>query len=385
MIRFDTDFQKGYQYGVSQKLFIMKPVVKIVFDRRKKASKNSNGTVEIEIYQNRKRKWISTGVHVLAHQWKNGLVVGRIDAPDLNVVIQTKYQQTLSLFENGDIDIANISDAHLGKINFLDWLDAQIEARKDIRESTKRAHRQTAQHLRKFGKIQTFADLTTKNIALWDDEIKLHVKKQTSAHGYHKRLKPYIKKAIQLDLLAESPYRKFKVARGRSEGIKYITEAERMRIEELELTGAPEVVRDMFIFACYTGLADCDLRKIVKEDITEDEGKKYIIDKRQKTGDRYKLMLLPKALEILEKYDYNLDLMSNQKCNMYLKLIQTLAGIKTNLTMHVGRHTFATWALKKGVRIEVVSKMLAHTNINTTQIYAKVLQEEVTKGFEQLM
>ncbi len=362
----------------------MKATVKIIFDRRKKASKTVNGTVEIEIYKNRKRKWMSTGVHVLSHQWKNGMVVGRMDAPDLNVVIQTKYQQVLALFDNENRDIDNITDAHWGKISFLDWLDNQIESRTDIRESTKRAHRQTAQHLRKFGKIQTFADLTTKNIALWDDKIKTHVKKQTSAHGYHKRLKPYIKKAIQLDLLAESPYRKFKVARGRSEGIKYLTEDERLRIEQLELTGATEIVRDMFIFACYTGLADCDLRKIVKEDITEEDGKKYIIDKRRKTGDRYKLMLLPRALEILEKYDYNLNMMSNQKCNMYLKLIQTLAGIKTNLTMHVGRHTFATWALKKGVRIEVVSKMLAHTNINTTQIYAKVLQEEVTKGFELL-
>ena len=95
-------------------------------------------------------------------------------------------------------------------------------------------------------------------------------------------------------------------------------------------------------------------------------------------------MLLPKAQEILERYDYDLDRFTNQKCNQYLKAIQVMANIRTHLTMHVGRHTFATWALKKGVPIEVVSKMLAHTDIQTTQIYAKVLQEEVTKGFELL-
>lgn len=365
-------------------IYKMKPVVKIVFDRRKTASRVRCGTVEIEIYQNRKRKWISTGVRVFAHEWKNGMVAGRVDAPELNVRIQTKYQQVLSLFDEGYRDIGNITAEHLGKVNFLDWLDAQIEGRVDLRESTRRAHRQTARHLREFGRIQSFGDLTTRNIALWDECIKGHVKKQSSAHGYHKRLKPYIKKAIQLDLLKESPYKGFKVARGRSEGIKYITEAERERIEMLPLSDGMAVVRDMFIFACYTGLADCDLRKIKREDVIDEDGKRYLIDRRQKTGDRYKLVLLGKALEILERYDYNLDRVTNQKCNQYLKAIQVMAGIKTNLTMHVGRHTFATWALKRGVRIEVVSKMLAHTNINTTQIYAKVLQEEVTKGFELL-
>lgn len=362
----------------------MNCVVKIVFDRRRSASRTKNGTVEIEIYQNRKRKWISTGVRVRAHEWRNGMVVGRVDAPELNVRIQSKYQQVLSVFENGDRDISMMRPEHFGKMSFLDWLDAQIEARVDLRESTRCAHRQMARHLREFGRIQCFGDLTTRNVALWDECIKRQVKKQSSAHCYHKRLKPYINRAIQLDLLKESPYKGFSVARGRSEGIKYITEEERRRIEDLDLSGGMAVVRDMFVFACYTGLADCDLRKIKREDIVDEGGKLCLVDRRQKTGDCYRLVLLPKALEILERYDYDLDRITNQKCNQFLKAIQVMAGIRTNLTMHVGRHTFATWALKRGVRIEVVSKMLAHTNINTTQIYAKVLQEEVTKGFELL-
>lgn len=105
---------------------------------------------------------------------------------------------------------------------------------------------------------------------------------------------------------------------------------------------------------------------------------------RLKTSVRYKLKILPKAMEILSKYDFDLDRMSNQKCNIYLKAIQTIAGIKTKLTMHVGRHSFATWALKMGVPLAVVSKMLAHTDITTTMIYAKVLQTEVAAGFDKL-
>lgn len=76
--------------------------------------------------------------------------------------------------------------------------------------------------------------------------------------------------------------------------------------------------------------------------------------------------------------------MSNQKCNENLKLIAHMADIHLNLTMHVGRHTFATWALSKGVGIETVSKMLAHTNVTMTEKYAKVLQTSVYQGFDTL-
>lgn len=364
---------------------LMKPTISIVFNRRKTASRTKKGAVEIEIYQGRKRKWVATGVTVYLHQWKNGLVVGREDAADLNLQIQAKYQSIIALFEEDEtIPLDKVSLANKSKGSFLNWLEQQIEARSDVRESTKKCYWRVLHSLQEFGRIQTFEDLTTKNIVLWDAQIRTHTNTQSTVHGYHKRLKPFIKRAIQLELLKESPYDRFQVSRGKSDGIKYITEEERTIIEELPLTNGMAIVRDMFIFACYTGLADSDIRKITKKDIIRDGDKMFIKDKRVKTGSMYNLMLLPQAIAILERYDYNLDLITNQKCNQFLKAIQVMAGIRTKLTMHVGRHTFATWALKKGVRIEVVSKMLAHTNIATTQIYAKVLQEEVTKGFEQL-
>lgn len=135
-------------------------------------------------------------------------------------------------------------------------------------------------------------------------------------------------------------------------------------MEALTLAGGEEVARDMFIFSCYTGLAYSDLVKITKSDIIEENGKLIIEDKRQKTGSGYHIVLLPQAENILKKYDFNLNLLSNQKCNQYLKLIAQRCGIRINLTMHVGRHTFATWALQKGVRIEVVSKTSINLNEN---------------------
>ena len=138
-----------------------------------------------------------------------------------------------------------------------------------------------------------------------------------------------------------------RISRGKSEGIKFLTEEERDRVEALELYGMTEKVRDMFIFSCYTGLAYSDLVKIKKSDVFR-QGEDYCIrDKRMKTGMPYTIVLLPKAIAILKKYNYNLNLMSNQKCNDQLKIIANLASLHINLTMHVGRHTFATWALTK--------------------------------------
>ena len=357
--------------------------VTILFDRRKTASKTKNGSVELLISHNGEQKIKSTGVRVKKHEWKNGMVVGRFDAPQLNAKIQKKYHEILALSASEDFCVKQIS---INQINVCDWIEERIKSRTDIIAHTKKIHYVALRALRESGLFHTFQDFTPKNLKLWDDWLRQKgtLTKQTAIHNYHKTTKSYLNIAVQLELIQTNPYTRFSSPKGESSGIRYLTEDERNRIEELELDGTMAIVRDMLIFSCYTGLADADLRKVKREDIIVEDGRQFIIDKRKKTGTRYKLMLLPKAQEILERYDYDLDRFTNQKCNQYLKAIQVMANIRTHLTMHVGRHTFATWALKKGVPIEVVSKMLAHADIQTTQIYAKVLQEEVTKGFELL-
>nr|WP_289773106.1 site-specific integrase [uncultured Duncaniella sp.] len=265
-------------------------------------------------------------------------------------------------------------------MDFLAWLEERIDMR-PVSESTRRQHKVMLSCLREFGEIRNFCDLTPKNIRLWDDFIRKRVKAQSSVHGYHKRLKPYIIEAIQFEKLESNPYENMRIPRGKSEGIKFLTEEERDRVEALELYGMTEQVRDMFIFSCYTGLAYSDLVKIKKSDVFKQGEDMCIRDKRVKTGQPYTIVLLPKAAAILRKYDYNLNLMSNQKCNDQLKLIANMAGIHLNLTMHVGRHTFATWALTKGVDISTVSKMLAHSSVAMTEKYAQVLQTSVIKGY----
>lgn len=371
------------------------PQIKLIFDRRKTASATTKGSVEIEVTWKKERVRLSTGVSVLKQQWKGGEVVNHPDEDELNAKIRSlmkTMQEKLNHMaeSNGEINLSVLKATRKAKViggrtDFLDWLEDRI-AKRPIKESTRKHHMTVLKSLREFGKIKTFTDVTSRNIKLWDDYIRSldKVNCQASVHGYHKRLRPYIQEALELQLIDVNPYANVKIPRGKSEGIRFLTEEERNRIEELELFGMMETTRDMFIFSCYTGLAYSDLIKIKKEDVFQKGDDFCIRDKRTKTGNQYTIVLLPKALAILRKYDYNLNRLSNQKCNEQLKLIAHMAKIHINLTMHVGRHTFATWALSKGVGIQVVSKMLSHSDISMTEKYAQVLQSSVYEGYDLL-
>lgn len=367
------------------------PQVRILFDRRKRATATVKGTVEIEVVSNGERLRLSTGVCVLRQQWKGGSVINHPKEAELNKKIREMYDDIFArlstMVKSGIIDLQLLKGSKARvmeeKDDFLVWLEQRIMIR-GVTEPTRRQHLVMHRCLKEFGMIRRFEDLNTRNIKLWDDFIRTKVSAQSSVHGYHKRLKPYVVEAIQLGLITSNPYENMRIPRGHSEGIKFLSEEERDRIADLECYGPVEKARDLFIFACYTGLSYTDLVKIRKEDLIK-EGDDYCIkDKRQKTKVPYTIVLLPQAMDILKKYNFCLNIMSNQKCNENLKLIAHMADIHINLTMHVGRHTFATWALSKGVGIETVSKMLAHTTVTMTENYAKVLQSSVYQGYNVL-
>ncbi len=146
-----------------------------------------------------------------------------------------------------------------------------------------------------------------------------------------------------------------------------------------------ELVRDIFVFSCYTGLAYIDVKNLRQKHIrTSFDGNLWVMTKRQKTDVQSNIPLLDVAKQILEKYkgtlpdEKVLPILSNQKMNAYLKEIGDLCGIEQNLTFHLARHTFGTTVtLAKGVPIETVSKMLGHTNIKTTQIYARITNSKI--------
>ena len=151
------------------------------------------------------------------------------------------------------------------------------------------------------------------------------------------------------------------------------------------------LIRDLFVFSCFTGLAYIDLANLKGENIVTLNGVEWIKGRRVKTGTLINVVLLDIPKRLILKYtddkrrkEHLFPIISNQKMNEYLKEIAAICDIDKNLTCHIARHTFATMALSKGVPIESVSKMLGHTNIRTTQIYAKVTDKKIEHDMEGL-
>ena len=371
------------------------PTLRFVFDRKKTATKKHKASVQIEVLSERKRKYIGTGVKLYSDQWdERKKVINSMQMLELNRsldeqirTIQDWVNELIRKREPFDfeklerfIKFSNKSE------NFIEFIERRIEERQDITESTKKTHRTFSESLRAFGRITYFSDLTKENITIYDDWLHEKGYSQPTVHNYHKRMKRYINEAIKFELIDKDPYSGLHFERGKHQIRKYLTEDELKKIIEAEIPSKTvRQVRDLFVFQSYTGISYADLAKFdFKKDITKKNGKMVIHDVRQKTEETYFIVLLSLALEVLEKYKFILPVISNQQYNLRLKIVADYAKIDKNLTVHMARHTFATMCLNNGVKIENVSKMLGHSNIKTTQEYAKVLNSEVEKSFDLL-
>lgn len=209
------------------------------------------------------------------------------------------------------------------------------------------------------------------------------------------RFRKMINTARKLEWITTNPFANF-TARFEKVEREFLTFDELLAIEEKKFeVKRLDQVRDLFIFSCYTGFAYIDVINLSQDNLSLGIDRSYWLRTiRQKSNIPVQVPLLPKPLRIIEKYQndprviHNQKLlpgMSNQKLNSYLKEIADLCGIKKNLTFHIARHTFATTVtLTNGVPIETVSKMLGHTKLSTTQIYAKVVETKLSHDMNVL-
>ncbi|TDE05382.1 MULTISPECIES: site-specific integrase [Flavobacterium] len=211
-----------------------------------------------------------------------------------------------------------------------------------------------------------------------------------TAVKYIKNFKKIIKICISNGWLDKDPFANYK-SKIREVERDYLTQEEVQDIySKVFITERLNLVKDIFVFSCFTGLAYIDVKNLTVSNISMGiDGGKWIFTHRQKTETASRIPLLPIPEELILKYanhpqcineDKLLPILSNQKMNSYLKEIADVCGIKKDLTFHIARHTFATTVtLTNGVPIESVSKMLGHKNIRTTQHYAKILDKKVSE------
>ena len=216
-----------------------------------------------------------------------------------------------------------------------------------------------------------------------------------TAVKYIKNFKKIVRMAMANGWITKDPFAKIKMPLKKVDK-DFLTEDELNTIINKEFSVERlEHVKDIFLFGCFTGLAYSDLQLLTPDNlVTGTDGGTWIITKRKKTDNSSHIPLLPMAAEIIEKYvDHPhcirhhvlLPVYSNQKLNAYLKEIADLCGIKKNMSSHMARHTFATTVtLNNDIPIESVSKMLGHSSIKMTQVYAKLLDKKVSQDMKKL-
>ena len=368
----------------------MKTIFRTAFSLRSNyVNKDGKVPVMLRIYLNNERLSLgSTGIAILRSQWdsKKERVKGRsTEVLSLNLEldnIQNGLQNIFRRMELGDyLSLERIKMEFLGKKEDIGTIMELFD--RHITAFLKSKYSRTDLKL---------SELTY--VVLHDFDLYLRTKVGQAPNTATKTLKTFKTITLfggKLGILHHDPFVNLRfhmepVDRG------FLTDEEILRVANKDLgIQRLELVRDIFIFSCFTGLAYIDVANLTPDHIVTMDDKRWIMTKRQKTSVETNVLLLDIPRAIIAKYSHKtyrdgklFPVLTNQKTNSYLKEIADLCGIKKKLTFHLARHTFATMSLSKGVPIESVSKMLGHTNIRTTQIYARITNKKIEHDMEQL-
>ncbi len=391
--------------------------------KKNRLNKQGEAPIYFRITVNGKQTALSLHRSIKVEEWSVplGLAIGKKGkAKSINKDIKTIEGKVAEhyrrLIEEGkEVTVELLKNALLGRkdenktneltlIKIFEEHNADMQKRIgiDYSKSTVTKYNTTVKHLKSYliEKYQKqdikFSEINNRFVTGYESYLK--VEKQIGHNTTMKYItifKKIIKIAMANDWLKKDPFTNFKITVKKTER-PFLTEEElnilinkKFKIKRLE------VVKDMFLFSCFTGLAHSDLKKLTKENIKIGaDGKRWVMVNRTKTDSSSHIPLLPITEMLIEKYKNHpqcvvkgvlLPVMTNQKMNAYLKEIADICEIDKKLTTHIARHTFATTVtLNNDVPIETVSKMLGHSSIKMTKIYAKLLDKKVSRDMEHL-
>ena len=376
------------------------PKVKLVYDRKKRATNTHEGTIELRVLFQCKQKFLSTGVAILPRQWdeKNECVKLRNDATSLNkalsLIKNAAVDLLMEMVQQGIVDLSRLNEVLKPKVNnltFLEYIKERIEKR-NVGENTRERYVSFYKiFVEEYGKIINFSDITEAGIRDYDEwlhkrMVNGHLMQQSTIYSHHKYLRLFIYDAVMDGYVDKNPYqsRRIKIDHGEGGQIPCLTINQVETIEGLDLVGFLDKTRDLFLFQCYTGLAFADMQKFRLKDYTQDEDGKYLIKgQRTKTDTTYIFLLSEKALAIVGKYKGRIPSISNQKYNQYLKVIGQMIGVPT-LHSHMGRSTFASTCLNQGMNTDVLKHALGHTTTIQTNRYATMQDSTIKQAFEDI-
>jgi integrase len=392
----------------------------MIYIKKDKVKSNGSCPIYIKVIFNRKSITISTGKSITEERWKETDNLRRLLRQDKEKVLKEfldlyilkiekihneleRYQKAISIdefklkilgkeSEDAKPTLVSIIEEH--NLHFAKLVAVGERSKASLQKYNRVKDLIQLFNYKKFGskniqieKINSAYIYNLESYLKFESEFKGKLGiKNNSVVKYFKNLKTICNYAIKMELIDKNPFNSYS---GKIKEIEatFLTEEELERIEnKIFKIERLERVKDIFLFSCYTGYAPVDALKLTRKNIIQDAEKiLWIKTNRQKTETKANVPLLPPALKIINKYQFEgetlIPKISNQKMNAYLKEIAEIIGLDKTLTWYVSRHTFATTVtLGNGIKIENVSSMLGHKTIKQTQHYAKVLDQNV--GFD---
>ncbi|HEY1047614.1 MAG TPA: site-specific integrase, partial [Bacteroidia bacterium] len=375
----------------------------IFYLKQSKANKSGESPLYMRITIDGKRLEKSLNISILPKVWStlHNKVIGNSElAKSVNSIIESYRFKSIEayrkLLERGtEVTVNSIQELLFGNGQQKKTLIKEFELHNhkmkellgiDFTKGTLTKYETTLGHVRHFLKYQfnlsdvSLNDVNFKFIADFEFFLKKEKKiANNTCVKYIKNLHKIIRICITNGYLDKDPFSNHRFRLNDVEK-PFLTELELSTLMKKDLhTNRLDQVRDVFVFICFTGLSFSDVKKLTHEHIVKGiDGEDWIVINRTKTKVKSRIPLMPEAKSILEKYKSYIPLLnsnrvlpvlSNQKMNAYLKEIGDICGFHKVLTCHIGRHSFATLSLTKGVPLETVSKMLGHSSVSMSEHY----------------
>jgi len=388
----------------------------LIYNHTGKLNKQGKSVIQIRIYQNlgssQKSKYLSTGIKVKPEFWNDRKkeIRKHPNAVKLNLQIRNKIAELedfeLSIINKGkQFNLRMFADYLNGKYtnSFTDFVETELQeiaVSGAYKKSTVKALNSSFNHIKNFRAEILFSELDFSLIESFDRSLRKKGLHQNTIYVKHKHFKQFITKAVKKGYLEmnKNPYNFFKsklIETHRS----FLTPEQIEKIENFEFSQAYEhlkKIRDYFMFMFYTGLRYSDFENLKKENIKSKNDTDFYIEikplKTETTSNSIVYIPLKfngKPLKLIEKYKKEnkqkiFDDFENQYFNRELKKIAVLCEIKKTLTAHVARHSFATYLLLKNIPLNVISKLLGHKSVRTTEIYAKTLNLSIDQNLNNI-
>lgn len=362
-----------------------------------------------------KRKQFAVGLFVNPKTWNNSLQECEPPSNENNYInsqlnlIKNQINQVFLYLQinNSEFTVddiytkfkGNTPKKELGVLEVYELFNIRIYKLigRDLKKVTYRKYIESFVHLKSFIKAYfKVNDIKLKDLKLnFLNEYEYFLKtqkglEQSTINKAIQRFRKVIQFALEQEYIDKNPFIGYKAKRLQKEVI-YLTEDELKSLENYDFSQTRlQQVKDLFVFCCYTGLAFKEMSNLKPDHIVKGfDGNKWIKMNREKTSKPLMIPLLPKALDMINKYQNEevlLPLISNQRFNSYLKEIADIVGLKKNLTHHIARKTFAsTVLLFNDVPMEIVSELLGHSKISTTQdYYAKIVNKKLSETMKDL-